>query len=135
MAGPPEAPDPEASPREPMLSPDTAIGMGEFFQVFSSPSRLLILAALYEGPISSGEIAEITDLSPSNVSHQLRELRASNLVASRRQGKKRYHIIASPLVTTVLRTVQKAIEQGKWHQGYDPNFMVEQGFVPEDWFD
>lgn len=56
-------------------------------QALATPSRLLILTRLREGPCAAGELAEAVGLEQSACSHQLRILRNLGLVAADRQGR------------------------------------------------
>ncbi len=59
----------------------------KLFRGFSDPSRLSILEALRDGPLTVGEIVETTDLSQSNVSNHLSCLRDCGLVTCAQQGR------------------------------------------------
>jgi DNA-binding transcriptional ArsR family regulator len=54
----------------------------KLFRGFGDPSRLAILEALRDGPLTVGEIVKITDLSQSNASNHLACLRECGLVVS-----------------------------------------------------
>lgn len=56
-------------------------------QALATPSRLLILARLREGPASVSELAHAIEMEQSAVSHQLRLLRNLGLVEGARQGR------------------------------------------------
>jgi DNA-binding transcriptional ArsR family regulator len=56
-------------------------------QALASPSRLLILSRLREGPANVGELAEAVEMEQSAVSHQLRMLRHLGLVHGQRSGR------------------------------------------------
>ena len=56
-------------------------------QVLATPSRVLILARLKEGPLSVGELAEAVEMQQSAVSQQLRQLRQLRMVVGERRGK------------------------------------------------
>jgi ArsR family transcriptional regulator, nickel/cobalt-responsive transcriptional repressor len=56
-------------------------------QALSTPSRLLILGRLREGPAAVNEIVEAVGMQRSAVSHQLRLLRNLGLVHDDRQGR------------------------------------------------
>jgi len=56
-------------------------------QALATPSRLLILGRLREGPASVGELADAVDMTQSAVSHQLRLLRNLGLVDGPRSGR------------------------------------------------
>jgi ArsR family transcriptional regulator, nickel/cobalt-responsive transcriptional repressor len=56
-------------------------------QALATPSRLLILAQLREGPVAATELAAKVDMEQSACSHQLRLLRHLGLVVGTRQGR------------------------------------------------
>jgi len=57
-------------------------------QALATPSRVRILARLYEGPASVTEIGEAIGMDGSAVSHQLRILRHLGLVTGEREGRR-----------------------------------------------
>ena len=59
----------------------------KLFRGFSDPSRLGILEALRQGPLTVSEIVTATGLSQSNVSNHLGCLRDCGLVSSRQEGR------------------------------------------------
>lgn len=69
------------------LDPPAANAVASTLQALATPSRLLILARLREGPIAVGELAKAVGLEQSAVSHQLRLLRALGLVVGERSGR------------------------------------------------
>jgi DNA-binding transcriptional ArsR family regulator len=56
-------------------------------QALATPSRLLILARLREGPLPATELATEVGMEQSACSHQLRLLRNLGLVTGTRQGR------------------------------------------------
>jgi ArsR family transcriptional regulator len=62
--------------------------VAETMQALATPSRLRILARLYGGPASVGEISEAVGMDGSAVSHQLRILRHLGLVSGERDGRR-----------------------------------------------
>jgi DNA-binding transcriptional ArsR family regulator len=56
-------------------------------QALATPSRLLILSRLREGPCPAIELATEVGMEQSACSHQLRLLRNLGLVVGRRQGR------------------------------------------------
>jgi DNA-binding transcriptional ArsR family regulator len=56
-------------------------------QALATPSRLLILARLAEGPCSAGDLASAAGLERSACSHQLRLLKNLGLVTGERHGR------------------------------------------------
>jgi DNA-binding transcriptional ArsR family regulator len=59
----------------------------KLFRGFGDPSRLSILVALRQGPLTVTEILEKTGLSQSNASNHLACLRDCGLVAAEQEGR------------------------------------------------
>lgn len=79
-----------------------ARAVAERMQVLSSPSRVLILSRLKNGPCSVGELAETVSMEASAVSHQLRQLRHLGLVIGERRGKQVIYGLHDPHVAELL---------------------------------
>ena len=77
--------------RQGLISPEDAAGAAEFFRALSDPGRVRLLHALSEQELCVCDLAELTGLSVSAVSHQLRLLRASRLVKYRRSGRNAWY--------------------------------------------
>ena len=63
----------------------------DFFKVMGDETRLKILVTLLNKELCVNEIAECIEMSQSSVSHQLKTLRISKLIKSRREGKMIYY--------------------------------------------
>ena len=61
--------------------------LANLYKIFGDSSRVKILVALTQSEMCVGEISEFLSITQSAVSHQLRILKTSNLVKSRREGK------------------------------------------------
>ena len=73
----------------PSLLPPQALGaVASRFRVLSSPSRLQILNALMQGPLSVGELVAATGLEQSNLSRHVAALEQGGCVARRREGQR-----------------------------------------------
>jgi ArsR family transcriptional regulator len=72
------------------------------FDALSDPTRLRILLALAERELCVCDLAAIAGISQSGVSHQLRLLRALDLVTFRREGKRAVYRLADDHVGTLL---------------------------------
>lgn len=59
----------------------------KLFRGFADPSRLSVLLALREGPLTVSEIVEATGLSQSNTSNHLGCLRDCGLVIAEQEGR------------------------------------------------
>lgn len=69
------------------LDVDAASHVATTLQALATPSRLLILTALRQGPLAVNELADTIGLEQSAVSHQLRLLRNLGLVVGTRAGR------------------------------------------------
>lgn len=65
--------------------------LSELFKVFGDFTRVKILWALKEEEMCVCDIAALLSMTQSAISHQLRVLRNSNLVKSRKDGKVVYY--------------------------------------------
>ncbi|MFC1405300.1 MULTISPECIES: metalloregulator ArsR/SmtB family transcription factor [Streptacidiphilus] len=62
-------------------------GVATMLQALATPSRLLILARLVEGPCSASDLATAAGMERSACSHQLRLLKNLGLVVAERHGR------------------------------------------------
>jgi DNA-binding transcriptional ArsR family regulator len=69
------------------LDATTAKSVATTLQALATPSRLLILATLREGPATVGTLSLSIGMEQSAVSHQLRLLRNLGLVEGERHGR------------------------------------------------
>jgi DNA-binding transcriptional ArsR family regulator len=69
------------------LDEPASVAIAQFMQALSAPSRLRLLYALRDGETGVGELAELTGMTPSAASQQLRVLRHLRFVATRRDGR------------------------------------------------
>ncbi|MFV1858841.1 MAG: ArsR/SmtB family transcription factor [Anaerolineales bacterium] len=74
----------------------------KLFRGFGDPSRLSILEALLEGPISVSEIVEATGLSQPNASNHLGCLRDCGLVTSEQHGRNVIYALSDDRVGDLL---------------------------------
>ena len=73
--------------REKMPDEDTLLDIAELFKVFGDSTRTRILSALSIEELCVCDISALLNMSMSAVSHQLRILRQTKIVKSRRNGK------------------------------------------------
>ena len=85
-------------------APDTELlcDLADLFRVFGDTTRMRILYALLESEMCVCSIAEYLSMEQSAISHQLRILKDSHLVCSRREGKTVYYRLADGHVHTIL---------------------------------
>lgn len=77
----------EGRTRRSPVTPEVADRVAEAMQALASPTRLLILAQLREGPRGVSELIAAVGMQQSAVSHQLRLLRDIGLVVAERRGR------------------------------------------------
>jgi len=88
---------------EEVLSVDDAQTLADRFKLLSDPSRLRIVYTLLEaGELCVSNIARHVEMSESATSHQLRQLRMSGLVRSRKEGREVFYRIADRHVRLLL---------------------------------
>lgn len=96
-------PHPEkiAEAREKLLEKDSHT-LSDFFKILSGETRVRILLAITETELCVCDLAEVLETSVSAISHQLRRLKESRLVKSRREGKIVYYTLADDHVRKIL---------------------------------
>lgn len=83
--------------------------LAEFFKVFGDPTRIRILCALYDKEVCVNDLATSLGLNQSAVSHQLKLLKQSKLVRSRREGKSIFYGLADDHVRLIIAMGQEHI--------------------------
>ena len=76
--------------------------LGDLFKIFGDTTRIKIMYALHEDEICVCAIAELLNMTQSAISHQLKVLKAANLVASRREGKTIYYRLSDDHVKSII---------------------------------
>lgn len=76
--------------------------IAETYRLLGDPTRLRVLLACLNGPISVGDIAESIEASPSLVSHHLRLLRAARLVRGTRKMRQIFYEAADDHIRSML---------------------------------
>lgn len=74
-----------------MISEDKIIDLAELFKVFGDSTRMKIICALLQGELCVCDVANVTDMSLSAISHQLRILKQAKLVKYKKVGKVVYY--------------------------------------------
>ena len=70
-----------------MPDTDSLYDLAELFKIFGDSTRVRILFVLLEAEMCVCDLAQILGMTPSAISHQLRVLKAADLVRYRRDGK------------------------------------------------
>lgn len=83
-------------------SKELLYGLSEFYKIFADQTRLRILDALQNKPMCVNEISEVLNISQSAISHQLKNLRSSNLVKADKEGKNVIYSISDDHIKVIL---------------------------------
>lgn len=84
-------------------SKELLYGLSEFYKIFGDETRLRILDVLLNGSKCVNEISEILEISQSAISHQLKNLRTSNLVKAEKVGKNVNYSISDDHIKIILK--------------------------------
>lgn len=76
--------------------------LAELFKVFGDSTRIRILFVLFEAEVCVCDLAQVLRMTQSAISHQLRILKQSKLVKSRREGKSVFYSLADDHVRTII---------------------------------
>ncbi len=94
-----------------MDNPSIWSDLADLFKVFGDSSRIKLLYKLLEGEYCVQDLADSLDMTQSAVSHQLKILKMSKLVGSRRDGKQMYYSLADDHVSTILSMGKEHLEE------------------------
>lgn len=76
--------------------------IAELFKVFGDSTRIRILFVLFEAEVCVCDLAAALNMTQSAISHQLKILKQSKLVKSRREGKSIFYSLADDHVRTII---------------------------------
>lgn len=76
--------------------------LAELFKLFGDCTRIKILYVLFEAEMCVCDLAQLLGMTQSAISHQLRALKQSKLVKSRRDGKTIFYSLADSHVRTII---------------------------------
>ena len=85
--------------------------LAELFKVFGDSTRIRILFVLFEAEVCVCDLAEALHMTQSAISHQLKILKQSKLVKSRREGKSIFYSLADGHVRTIIDQGMEHIEE------------------------
>jgi ArsR family transcriptional regulator len=77
--------------------------LASVYKLLGEPSRLKIMLSLTACEMCVCDLAAMLDSTPSAISHQLKLLRITGLVQSRKEGKMVYYSLAENSVQQILR--------------------------------
>ena len=93
-----------------LIEEDDIVDISEIFKLLGDPSRMRIVAALRIKELCVGDIAALMEISLSGVSHQLRLLKKSRIVKTRRDGKMMYYSLDDEHIENLIDVALNHIE-------------------------
>lgn len=87
---------------EKMPDEDILYDLAELYKTFGDSTRIRILFVLFEEEVCVCDLAEALHMTQSAISHQLKILKQSKLVKSRREGKSVFYSLADGHVRTII---------------------------------
>ena len=94
-----------------MPDEDELYDLAELFKVFGDSTRIRILFALFESSSCVCDLAETLNMTQSAISHQLKILKQSRLIKSRREGRQVIYSLADDHVRTIIDQGREHIEE------------------------
>lgn len=94
-----------------MPDEDELYDLAELFKVFGDSTRIRILFVLFEAEVCVCDLAQVLNMTQSAISHQLKILKQSKLVKSRREGKSVFYSLADGHVSTIIAQGREHIEE------------------------
>ena len=94
-----------------LLPPATVGALADIFKVLGDPTRVRMLDVLSRGERCVCDLARLLGLSESAVSHQLRLLRNTRVVRTRRDGRQIYYALDDRHVLTLFRQGLRHVEE------------------------
>lgn len=85
--------------------------VSNFFKALGNGTRLQIIWCLSQGELKSSDLAEILQMTPSAISHQLTLLKNLKIVSVRREGKNQIYALADKHISQVLDSVVEHYEE------------------------
>ena len=94
-----------------MPDEDELYDLAEIFKVFGDSTRIKILYVLFESEMCVCDIAQLLNMNQSAISHQLKILKQSRLLKSRREGIAVFYSLADGHVRTIINQGLEHIEE------------------------
>lgn len=88
--------------RQGMPADELLCDLADLFKTFGDTTRMKILFSLFEEELCVNEITELLGMTQSAISHQLKVLKDSKLIANRREGKTIIYFLADDHVRSIV---------------------------------
>lgn len=99
--------------RKNMLSDRTILDVSKFFKILGDKTRCKILSVLDNNELCVCDIANLLNMTKSSISHQLKLLRLTNIVKSRKVGKEVFYTLDDEHVSEVFEVALSHIGHKK----------------------
>ena len=96
---------------EKMPDEDELYDLAELFKIFGDSTRIRILFVLFESEVCVCDLAYALNMTQSAISHQLKILKQSKLVKSRREGKSVFYSLSDDHVRLIIAQGREHIEE------------------------
>ncbi|MCD6559166.1 ArsR/SmtB family transcription factor [Palaeococcus sp. (in: euryarchaeotes)] len=90
---------------------ETILEISDFFNALGNPTRLKIVFALLEEELCTCDLSNITGLSVSAISHQLRILKDRKIVAYKKDGKNVFYRLDDEHIRQILKIALRHMEE------------------------
>lgn len=94
-----------------MPSIEKLYDLAELFKIFGDSTRIRILFVLFEHEVNVTDLSDALEMNQSAISHQLKILKQSKLIKSRRDGKQIFYSLADDHVATIIKMGVEHIEE------------------------
>lgn len=94
-----------------LINQDLSVELANFFKVFSDPTRVKILSALFHSEMCVCDLAYALEMTHSAISHQLRIFKSAKLVKSRKSGKVVYYSLADSHIAHIFNQGLEHIQE------------------------
>lgn len=85
-----------------LMDEDLLYELADLYKIFGDSTRIKIMFLLLQSEMCVCDIADVLNMNPSAISHQLRVLKQNKLVKNRREGKSVIYSLADQHVMSIL---------------------------------
>lgn len=97
--------------RNTMPDEDELYELAELFKVFGDSTRVRILSALFCSELCVCDICSVLNMNKSAISHQLRVLRQTKIVKSRKDGKEVFYSLDDEHIEKIFKMAKEHLEE------------------------
>lgn len=94
-----------------LLKDEEIYQISDFFKIFGDSTRLKLLWALDSKELCVGDLCNVLNMTKSAISHQLKSLKAANLVKYRKVGKNVLYSLSDNHVRIIIETAREHLEE------------------------